>query len=56
MKKQIFSQCDKCIGITPCKELNDGSVVCEYCYDEVKRFDVKKSPSEADLSTREQSI
>lgn len=46
MKSQIFGQCDKCIGITPCKVLKDGAIVCEYCDDEVKTLNLKHTPSE----------
>ncbi|MGD9345660.1 MAG: hypothetical protein PVH84_07345 [Candidatus Aminicenantes bacterium] len=56
MKRHIFGQCDKCIGITPCKVLKNGSVVCEYCNDEVKLFDTKNSSSETELPLREQVV
>lgn len=36
MKKFGFFQCDKCIGITPCKILQNGKIICDYCKDEVK--------------------
>lgn len=54
MKKQIFGQCDKCIGITPCKILKDGSIVCEYCHDEVKRPELKHGAVEVEGTFREQ--
>jgi len=36
MKKFGFFQCDKCIGITPCKILPNGKIICDYCKDEAK--------------------
>ena len=56
MKKQIFGKCDKCIGITPCRVLKDGTIVCEYCNDEVKALDIKHTPSEAKSSLSEQHV
>jgi len=38
MKNKVFGRCEKCIGITPCRILDDGKIVCEYCANEVKHF------------------
>jgi hypothetical protein len=40
-KNRVFGRCEKCIGITPCKVLRDGRVVCEYCANDVIHFDFK---------------
>ena len=40
-KNRVFGTCEKCIGITPCKILKDGRIVCEYCTNEVENFDFK---------------
>jgi len=40
-KNRAFGKCEKCIGITPCKILKDGRIVCEYCTNEVENFDFK---------------
>ncbi len=56
MKQQVFCQCDKCIGITPCKVLKDGKIVCEYCSDEVKHPNIKRVSSEAEPHYYEQHI
>jgi hypothetical protein len=41
MKNKVFGKCEKCIGITPCRILDDGRIVCEYCTNEVKHFIIK---------------
>ena len=56
MKKQNFGQCDKCIGITPCKILKDGMAVCEYCNDEVKILNIKHKAVKAEPPQREQHV
>jgi hypothetical protein len=56
MKKKIFCQCDKCIGIVPCKVLKDGRIVCEYCRDEVTHVQLKHGSSEMELPYREQYV
>jgi hypothetical protein len=56
MKKQIFCKCDKCIGITPCKVLKDGRIMCEYCNDEVTHLQLKHSSSETEIPHIEQHI
>jgi hypothetical protein len=57
-KNRVFGRCEKCIGITPCKVLRDGRVVCEYCTNQVDHFDfepvakaTKDSMSEQVLET-----
>jgi hypothetical protein len=54
MKKQIFGQCEKCIGITPCRVLKNGTVVCEYCNDEVKHTHTEHITQETLLPPGEQ--
>lgn len=56
MKEQIFCQCDKCIGITPCRILKDGRIVCEYCKDEVTPLSKERFPSESERSYGIQGI
>ncbi len=56
MKKQIFCQCDKCIGIMPCKVLKDGRIVCECCKGEVTHLRLKHISSETEVPYREQHV
>ena len=39
----LFCQCDKCIGITPCKVTKKGKIICDYCKCEVNLHRFLKS-------------
>ncbi|MGB6340590.1 MAG: hypothetical protein WBF32_12535 [Candidatus Aminicenantaceae bacterium] len=56
MKKLIFCQCDRCIGIMPCKALKDGRIICECCKDEVSHIRLKHISSGMEPSYREQHV
>jgi len=55
-KNRVFGKCEKCIGITPCKILSDGKIVCEYCANEVKHFEFKPVVKAAKDSLNEQRL
>jgi hypothetical protein len=52
----MFCQCDKCIGLTPCRIHKDGRIVCEYCKDEVTRLSPKHISSEIEPPYSEQHV
>ena len=53
-KNRVFGRCEKCIGITPCKVLSDGRVVCEYCTNQVDQFDFEPAAKATKDSLSEQ--
>ena len=56
MKDRIFTNCDKCIGITPFTLNIKGEWICDYCKNIIIHKNTIDSPSEYKLDHQEKSF